>query len=425
MSAGLRAHLVPEVAAAVYARLAAADAPRLPPGHPDDGVDFSARLAAATATTAEAATETIDLVDSPQPAAPAKRRARAAPLGSPPKRSRALSRPPNVGVDGARASAAHASPPMSPPPAPPPLPAPKASKAPKAPKAARAAGAAAGASGSGLSPKRGAVTRTVPSKQLLQRLDRALKHPILLVDRTEDPNGSWREFHIQGSTGDIYVVRICRDPSCTCLDFQKRRKGEASGAAGPCKHILFVMHRVLKVERMDMRLYQVSLLDSEVTELFADAPAAPGSDLMADGAVVTAFRESQQDDDDESDGEDAECPICFDRMGAGERVRCSKCSGRLHASCMAQVHPQRDGARKCPLCRAAWVARDDDAGRVLNLAKHSSRHRHELSLAQLYPESHQFIGARQRGRGRGSGRGRGGGRGHGRGRGRGAGPAAG
>lgn len=168
-----------------------------------------------------------------------------------------------------------------------------------------------------------------------------------------------------------------------------------------------------------MLLYQVSLTDDELEEIFRKAPAAPSANLVAEGAVTAAFRESQQEDEDSVDGDDPECPICFDAMDEPAlQVRCTTCRGRFHGLCMAQVLQHTDGTKKCPLCRGKWEERAGE-GSVLNLAKHSSKHKHGLTLAQLYPDSHQYIGGGMRGRGRGFGRGSGRGRGAGPGRGRG------
>jgi hypothetical protein len=383
MSSGSRAHLVSQVAAAVYARLAATSSHIIGRDHPDYGTDFSALLASASATAEDSAVDTIDLVDSPQPAAPRSKRRRHL-TASPVEQAK---RPRAGDIEAQGAAEDEEVPIFETSPV-------RKVAAPSPPRAPRATKDAA--------PKRGAMTRVVPSKQLLARLDRAQKHPIYLVDR----RSGGRVFDVMGATGNVYEVKIERDPSCACPDFQKRCRGEGSAAAGPCKHILFVMHRVLKVDRMDMKLYQVSLLDDEVEEIFRAAPPAPHSHLLADGGVTTAFRESQQrDDDSDADGEDPECPICFEVMdNPNAPVRCTACCGRVHGTCMAQVLTHRDGMKTCPLCRGEWQETAGDTNSaILNFAKHSSKHKHALTLAQLYPESHQYIGAAGCGRGRGRG----------------------
>lgn len=45
-----------------------------------------------------------------------------------------------------------------------------------------------------------------------------------------------REFAVLGSTGNVYDVRICKSPTCSCPDFQR---------GNLCKHILFVILKVI------------------------------------------------------------------------------------------------------------------------------------------------------------------------------------
>lgn len=56
----------------------------------------------------------------------------------------------------------------------------------------------------------------------------------------------------------VYTVTISRQPTCTCPDHQSGRAG------GRCKHILFVMLRVLKLEQTNPLVWQRALLTQEV-----------------------------------------------------------------------------------------------------------------------------------------------------------------
>ncbi|CAI5508726.1 unnamed protein product, partial [Closterium sp. Naga37s-1] len=47
-------------------------------------------------------------------------------------------------------------------------------------------------------------------------------------------------FHVLGATGNVYTVTISQQPSCTCPDY---------GNGNLCKHVLFVLLRVLHVGR--------------------------------------------------------------------------------------------------------------------------------------------------------------------------------
>eukprot|EP00438_Fugacium_kawagutii_P006214 Skav219202 [mRNA] locus=scaffold537:50062:53657:+ [translate_table: standard] len=60
---------------------------------------------------------------------------------------------------------------------------------------------------------------------------------------------------VLGSTGNVYQVELhSSGNACSCLDFAK--------GGGVCKHILFLMLRVLKLPRDDHRVYQTGLTGS-------------------------------------------------------------------------------------------------------------------------------------------------------------------
>jgi hypothetical protein len=235
---------------------------------------------------------------------------------------------------------------------------------------------------------RGARTRNKPPAQLLTRLNRALAHPLYLVEREKDG----RSFAIVGASGAVYSVQIAEMPKCNCPDFVKRASGQRSSFAGPCKHILFVMHRVLKVDQFDSALYQVRLTQVELERIFHDSPEDPCSSLLADDALVRKFRESQ-DIEHRSNGRGGECPICMDILREGDKLVsvCSVCENCIHTDCMRMYLRAGVGRPKCPLCRSKWKPKAENEGPI-NLAKYSSKHSKLLTNAQLYPETHQFIG---------------------------------
>jgi hypothetical protein len=68
--------------------------------------------------------------------------------------------------------------------------------------------------------------------------------------------GGAEEFAVLGATGNLYTVTVCRQPQCTCPDFCCRRN--------LCKHILFVMLRVLRLPVDEPLAWQRALLADEV-----------------------------------------------------------------------------------------------------------------------------------------------------------------
>lgn len=56
----------------------------------------------------------------------------------------------------------------------------------------------------------------------------------------------------------VYSVSVGKHPNCSCPDFQR---------GNLCKHYLFVMLRVLRLDRDDPLVWQKALLKSEVCRL--------------------------------------------------------------------------------------------------------------------------------------------------------------
>ena len=66
---------------------------------------------------------------------------------------------------------------------------------------------------------------------------------------------SWRCLNLHICCA-VYKVTVSRHPSCTCPDFQK---------GNFCKHLLFVMLRVIRLADTDPLVWQRALLTSEVS----------------------------------------------------------------------------------------------------------------------------------------------------------------
>jgi len=147
-----------------------------------------------------------------------------------------------------------------------------------------------------------------------------------------------------GSTGNVYTQRITHVPTCDC---PHARKGNQ------CKHIIYVMLRVLKVpENIG---YQLALVSSELRDIFKNAPPIPNA---ASGSA------------DDADGEtdhnrkkiEGECPICYTDFEpkSDDIVYCkASCGNNVHKECMRAWNAAKAGKATCPYCRAPW---ENDAG---------------------------------------------------------------
>ena len=243
---------------------------------------------------------------------------------------------------------------------------------------------------------RGAKYRPVPSKAVLDRMERALLHRLYLVGKLrEDAALLEREYAIMGSGGNIYKVTIGRDPRCECPDYQKRN-------GDPCKHIFFVLGKVLGVARDDPCLWQKRLIKEEVEKIFEDASRRElDSAVLVDRPVVEAFSKIHAAEKNGGNGASERsrtCAICIEDFDAEKKatVWCKSCKNELHGDCMNKwLRVRSAGDATCPYCREPWVQGGNE---TVNLASVSARYRKAVPLEEMYPDTHAYIGGSRRSR---------------------------
>eukprot|EP00961_Rhodomonas_salina_P258616 3494969-Rhodomonas_salina.1 len=114
-----------------------------------------------------------------------------------------------------------------------------------------------------------------------QRIGRALQQRLYLIERKPAAESQLeQEFVVLGNTGNVYEVCIGQLPRCSCPDNQKGNR---------CKHLLFVLLRVLKVGQDDPVLWQNALLASELRQILR-ASDDVSSAVLAEAAVRQRYR---------------------------------------------------------------------------------------------------------------------------------------
>src|SRR3989337_1997485 len=88
----------------------------------------------------------------------------------------------------------------------------------------------------------------------MTRKQRAKTQNLFLIE-TKDIENS-KEYTVMGSTGNVYKVIISNKPTCTCPDYKLRKRR--------CKHIYFILIRVMKVKEDEE---ETSVFSSEALEL--------------------------------------------------------------------------------------------------------------------------------------------------------------
>ncbi|ERN09872.1 hypothetical protein AMTRI_Chr06g171640 [Amborella trichopoda] len=219
-----------------------------------------------------------------------------------------------------------------------------------------------------------------PSQAVAERMARALRHRLLLLDRPS-PN----TFLVLGATSNVYTVTLSTSPSCSCPD-----------PRAPCKHILFVLVRALDLALTDPRLWQRALLTTEVADLLARATSSAAP--LAGPKTRTRFeatRVAQGHGDGVVRGRGGLCPVCFEGMDdEGEVVVCGRCRNGLHRECWGEWK-RRGGRRRlrCVVCRGVW-REERESGGYVNLGEEVEEEENwggERGIEELYPETWGWI----------------------------------
>ncbi|KAK7311767.1 hypothetical protein RJT34_10108 [Clitoria ternatea] len=199
--------------------------------------------------------------------------------------------------------------------------------------------------------------RFKPSQPISDRIVRALRHRLRLLHRA----GS--SFFIFGATGNVYTVSLSCTPSCTCPD-----------RTTPCKHILFVLIRVLGVSLDDVCLRRRTLRPCQLQRLLAMATlpeAVAGATLRQRFHQLFFGATSRGPKVDMEEG--ATCPVCLEEMRKEEKVvACGTCRNPIHEECLARW--KRSKGRRtasCVICRARWRDRVEQ-DKYLNLSAYVS-----------------------------------------------------
>nr|CAD1842207.1 unnamed protein product [Ananas comosus var. bracteatus] len=214
-----------------------------------------------------------------------------------------------------------------------------------------------------------------PAQQVADRIVRALRHHLRLLHRAGP------DFFVLGATGNVYAVTLSAPaPSCTCPD----------RAPVPCKHVLFVLLRVLGLSFNDACVWLRQLRPCQLARLLA-APTAPG--VLAGARARARFHElfsgrrSAAARDGEGDAVRARdgggCARCVWRRwggdgGDGKEVAvCSACGNWVHGECMTRWKRSRGRrAASCVVCRARWRERRE-RNRYINLSAYVSEEEEE------------------------------------------------
>lgn len=258
--------------------------------------------------------------------------------------------------------------------------------------------------------------RPSPSKPSRDRIQRAQTQRMYLVDR-ETISDIHQKFVILGSTGNLYTVNIKHLPTCDCPDFKK---------GNLCKHVLFVMLKVLRIPSTSELVYQAALISDELRSMFLQAP---NPTALANATVVQQYQAIKNGQDpnavanavnasgakDVRRAIEGDCPICFDELREADRGNiefCRTCGNNVHLECFNNWKRSKNFAKiTCVYCRSVWhtEGKDGDADGVakasegyvnLGAAANMPSARDESTYSEWYRSRNSRRGGRRSRRGR-------------------------
>jgi hypothetical protein len=196
---------------------------------------------------------------------------------------------------------------------------------------------------------RGAPFRDVVGREAARNVVTALAtERILLLSR------SGGQFSVLGESGTVYAVSISTTPTCDCPSFAHRFSRGAKTAC--CKHVAYVLVKVLGVPPNSYILHQTALLSWEVRYWLGRTQQGALAPLGVREALGAAHGVERGDDA-------SPCAICYDDIDTAQRTngdtaRCAAaCKSLYHSTCVRDYNEsQRPAPPICAVCRSPWVS---------------------------------------------------------------------
>ncbi len=181
-------------------------------------------------------------------------------------------------------------------------------------------------------------------------LNRAMTDKLLIVDEKIIFEHQ-REFVILTDKGNVYTVTIGRLHNCPCFMFSNR--------SCLCKHIMFILRKVLNVQITSPLLFQFGLTVKELYKLFENRKSIP-KELMAKQSIINKFKQIRTDNAYVKRQPIAgnHCTICaksFARSTQSITWCRKKCGVNVHVECLRAL----DDSKHCYSCNALWINAND------------------------------------------------------------------
>lgn len=199
------------------------------------------------------------------------------------------------------------------------------------------------------------------------RLARAQKERMYLIsDMPATSSTSMSTYLVTGKSGTLYTVQIpmCESSmvaKCNCMDHIMRHT--------ICKHMLFIVVRVLKLAAPTGKATPRTLRLPNVADVVRKRESTvPEAVREAVGQVVPGVLDGPLTEVEKREiGEGDECAICYEELVSEGVVHCRfGCGNAVHETCFERYREAVEkggGEARCVMCRALWEKVQLDFGK--------------------------------------------------------------
>ncbi|ORZ21364.1 hypothetical protein BCR42DRAFT_407403 [Absidia repens] len=189
--------------------------------------------------------------------------------------------------------------------------------------------------------------------QLRGKIERLKREKLFVMSRS--PLGpTEEEFEVIGSTGNLYMVLIGSQLSCTCRDFLHRR--------AHCKHILTILLKVFRLHPSSPIFTTLYPSLNTLHEIFSSRVPDPASFIpqelkaiidrnIKSGPAQSGTKTARRPIDT------SDCPVCcdeFDDTKIQDILFCRVCGNNIHAECFEMWKKTKLANITCVYCRSPW-----------------------------------------------------------------------
>jgi hypothetical protein len=154
-------------------------------------------------------------------------------------------------------------------------------------------------------------------------------------------------YKVFGTKGTIYDVCISKKPTCTCMDYKLRKKR--------CKHIYFVLIRVMKVLNPDKLNYSENDLDLMIKNIPKEIDVFYNGKVEKIGKIKKEVKYEQIKLNVEPKIYD-NCPICLDSiLNDAKYLVCNNCGRCIHSDCFGQYIKCSRKPKNCLFCNYKMI----------------------------------------------------------------------